>query len=571
MDWVTIIWSMTFTTCLALGSIYLLVVLKKRSEWWHLLFVLTAFSIAAMAVFEYATFHTSSTDRFGELYRWALVPFGIMFVAGMWFTREYLKAGPLWLAIAATAGRALALILNFIFTPNLSFREITDLRKIPFLASEISVPVGVPNPWGLVGQASSMLVLAFCIVATVQACRRGDWQKGILVGGSMATFVFLTVLLGALVIWLKLPVPFISSLTFVGVILAMAYQLSDDVIRSARLSEQEKQMTLAVEAAGLGIWFRDLRTETSWGNERCKDLFDFDSYEPYDFDELLDRVHPQDREILVNNLHRAIESRGVYAAQYRIRLRNGSTRWISSYGRVECNDAGKPVVVRGASLDITDQKAAEEVALELSGKLIGAHEDERSRLARELHDDLSQQIAYLAIRLETIAGDEAIKGQIRELTPAVKKLATTVHRISHELHPAKLQQLGLEISIHSFCEETKLASGLDVEFSSENVPTDIPDNIALCLYRIVQESLQNTIRHSGATYAEIELSTDGDHRLALTVTDNGKGFDTQAPPSKTSLGIISMRERVRSVNGTINITSAPDQGTTIRVIVPTSS
>ena len=568
MDWVTIIWSMTFTTCLALGTIYLLVVLKRRSEWWHLLFVLTAFSIAAMAVFEYATFHTSSTERFGQIYRWALIPFGIMFVAGMWFTREYLKAGPLWLAIAATAGRALALILNFIFTPNLSFRQITDLRKIPFLGSEILVPIGIPNPWGLVGQTSSLLVLAFCIVATVQACRRGDWQKGILVGGSMATFVFLTVLAGALVIWLKLPVPFISSLTFVGVILAMAYQLSDDVVRSARLSEQEKQMKLAVEAAGVGIWVRDLRTQTSWGNERCKDLFDFDSFEPYDLDELIGRVHPQDRDNLVNSLHRAIEDRGVYAAQYRIRLRDGSYRWISSYGRVECNEAGKPLVLRGASLDITDQKAAEQVALELSGRLIRAHEEERSRVARELHDDLSQQIAYLAIRLETIKADEPVKNQIQELTPAVKQLASSVHRISHELHPAKLKQLGLEIAIDSFCKETRLAHDLDVEFLSEGVPPDVPDNVALCLYRIVQEALQNTLKHGHARSATVELNVDENGRLILTVSDDGKGFDTQTVPSKSALGIVSMRERVRSVNGSITITSAPGEGTRIQVSVP---
>ena len=387
----------------------------------------------------------------------------------------------------------------------------------------------------------------------------------------MATFVFLTVLAGALVIWFKLPVPFISSLTFVGVILAMAYQLSDDVVRSARLSEQEKQMKLAAEAAGLGIWVRDLRTETSWGNDKCKDLFDFDTFEPYDFDDLIDRVHPQDREKFLNNLHRAIEDRGVYRAQYRIRLRDGSYRWISSYGRVECNEAGKPLILRGASLDITDQKGAEQIALELSGRLIKAHEEERSRVARELHDDLSQQIAYLSIRLETITTDEATKRQIRDVTPAVRKLASTVHRISHELHPAKLQQLGLEIAIHSFCEETKSANGLDVEFTSEGVPDDLPDNVALCLYRIVQESLQNTIKHSGATSASVDLSVDAEHNLILTVTDNGRGFDTRVPPRKTSLGIVSMRERVRSVNGTITITSAPNHATSIRVTIPTPS
>lgn len=570
MEWVTIVWSMIFTTCVALGSIYLLVVLKKRSEWWQLLFVVTAFSIAAMSVFEYLSFHSSTTDEFGKIYRLALVPYGIMFVGGMWFTREYLKAGPLWLAIAATAGRALALILNFVLTPNISFREITELYKLPFLGGAIAVPIGIPNPWGIIGQVSSVLVLAFCIVATVKAWRRGDRQKAILVGGSMATFVCLTVLVGTVVIWLKLPVPFISSLMFVGVILAMAFQLSDDVVRSGRLSEQEKQMKLAVEAAGLGIWIRDLRTETSWGSDRCKDLFEFERVEPYDLDELVARVHPQDREILLNGLNRAIETKGIYAAQYRIRLRDGNIRWISSYGRIECNDAGKPMLLRGVSLDITDQKATEQIALELSGRLLRAHEDERSRVARELHDDLSQQIAYLAIRLETIATDEAIKSQLRELTPSVKKLATTVHRISHELHPATLKQLGLEIAVNSFCEETMSAHGLDVEFTSENVPDHVPDNVALCLYRIAQEGLQNTIRHSGSPSAAVDLSADGNGILTLTVSDKGSGFDTEAARHKHSLGIVSMRERVRSVNGTLSISSAPNHGTTIRVTVPTN-
>jgi signal transduction histidine kinase len=209
----------------------------------------------------------------------------------------------------------------------------------------------------------------------------------------------------------------------------------------------------------------------------------------------------------------------------------------------------------------------------VAGRLIAAQEEERRRIARELHDDISQRLALLAIELEQLAldapGDEKFRRRWHGLSRAANDIATDLHRISHSLHPAKLETLGLVAAIGGFCHELWCLQHLRVRFTHENVPRAVPGDIALCLYRIVQEALHNVMRHSGVMEAEVHLTGDH-HELFLRIADAGVGFVPSAP-GIGGVGLASMRERVKSIDGTLVVHAAPGRGTRITVKVELQS
>ncbi len=229
--------------------------------------------------------------------------------------------------------------------------------------------------------------------------------------------------------------------------------------------------------------------------------------------------------------------------------------------------------------DISMRKQAED-ALRLSqielrvltGRLLEAQESESRRIARELHDDLSQGLALLQVELDLLrrrppASAGQLDGRVQELLAHVKQLSSSVRDLSHRLHPSKLEQLGLVAAIGGLCKELTHSHGLKIEFTHDQMPAAIPPDTAMCLYRIAQEGLRNAIKHSGAQQAEVELSGTAD-AISLRIVDHGGGFDPQLVQGKSGLGLVSMRERVLHVGGEIAIDSRPAGGTRIHARVP---
>ena len=217
-------------------------------------------------------------------------------------------------------------------------------------------------------------------------------------------------------------------------------------------------------------------------------------------------------------------------------------------------------------------RQARDAQLDLSRLLINAQERERSRLASELHDDFSQRLALLSLGLANASEllpdtSDSVKQQLNELYNAASEIGADLHTVSHRLHPAALKTLGLVPGVSALCKEFKALHGADVAFSSDKIPRDVPLDVALCLFRIVQEGLQNFRKHSGAVTARVNLRRDGD-KLFLTVSDDGEGFNTKEMENKVSLGIRSMRERARLVGGQFQISSEAGKGTSIEVSVP---
>src|SRR5438105_11735075 len=373
MSWVTLLWSMDAALCFTLAGICLLVWSRQREGWVHLLFSCSAVAAGVIAGFELVTMHAETNGQYGALMRWAHLPVWMLIVSVVWFVRLYLRAGRLWLAWSGCGLRTLALILNFLFTPNLNFREITSLRHLSWWGGEtVSAPVGVPNPWTLVGQLSVVLLLIFFVDATITVWRRGERRRALLVGGSAIFFITLALGQSALVIWGVIASPFFVSFPYLGIIAAMAYELSTDLLSAAQLAlrfqasepalhETEARINLAANAANFGLWLWNIRDDKLSVTEKWRKLFGFAESEPVSFARLLQIVHPEDRERMKQLVEQMFEhGGGEYENQYRIRRPDGSTCWVGGYGSVEAEEHGKPAFARGVSRDITKRKIAEE-------------------------------------------------------------------------------------------------------------------------------------------------------------------------------------------------------------------
>jgi PAS domain S-box-containing protein len=230
------------------------------------------------------------------------------------------------------------------------------------------------------------------------------------------------------------------------------------------------------------------------------------------------------------------------------------------------------------SVDVTQRKRAEEALREsrqelraLAGSLINAQEQERKRISRELHDDLSQELACLALDISglltmPLSSEDKIREQLLHLRTRIVELSQHVREISHRLHPSILDDLGLTAALNHLCEDFSAREGIKVQFTSEAVPRAIPVEVAACLYRVAQEAMHNVLKHAQTGYVQMKLS-GGSGGIHLSIQDTGVGFDSESL-RRPGLGIVSMKERVRLVHGEFSIHSKPGQGTEVRVFVP---
>lgn len=222
--------------------------------------------------------------------------------------------------------------------------------------------------------------------------------------------------------------------------------------------------------------------------------------------------------------------------------------------------------------DVTRRRQAEEELRNIGGRLINAQEEERTRLARELHDDLSQRLALLSLEIEQMrpqipAGQPRLSNSVDRLSKKTQELGSDIHRLSYQLHPFKLDHLGLSAAIESLCGELSDRRDLAVTFRKHGFPALLPDDVTLCVFRIAQESLHNVVKHSGASEVQVVV-VKTENALRLRISDNGVGFDVELVKGKKRLGLISMKERLRLVDGKISIRSQPNNGTQIDVSIP---
>jgi signal transduction histidine kinase len=247
--------------------------------------------------------------------------------------------------------------------------------------------------------------------------------------------------------------------------------------------------------------------------------------------------------------------------------REGSTTWVRWEIRPWKTATGTVGGILILAEDITHRKQMEESISGMSRKLIESQEQERARIGRELHDDINQRLAMLAVELEQLKDNPSeIQCRVEELVNQTTELSNDVQALSHELHASKLEYLGVASGIRSWCKEFGERQGIEIDLKVD-VTTPISSEIGVTLFRILQEALHNAVKHSGVEHIDVQLS-ERSNEIQLTIVDAGKGFDVEAARQGRGLGLASMEERARLVKGTIAFESRPMSGTIIRVGVP---
>jgi signal transduction histidine kinase len=224
----------------------------------------------------------------------------------------------------------------------------------------------------------------------------------------------------------------------------------------------------------------------------------------------------------------------------------------------------------GSCLDVTERKRAEEALSTISRRLIEAHEEERTWIGRELHDDINQRLALLAVELDRWSQDAStneVSKVVRHTRARITEIAQDVQGLSHRLHSSKLDYLGLATAAKSFCRELSEQTKVEIVFEHAGVPRTLSKEVSLCLFRVLQEGLQNAVKHSGVRRFSVDLQGT-EESVELTVADTGNGFEEQEACTRHGLGLISMRERLQLVHGELSVKSQPGAGTTIRARVP---
>ena len=341
----------------------------------------------------------------------------------------------------------------------------------------------------------------------------------------------------------------------------------------AGLRESEERFRLVANTTPVLIWMSGTDKGCLYVNKSWVDFTgrDIDSEVGSGWTE---GIHVQDLPKTMETYEQAFDTRQSFQMEYRLRRYDGKYRWMVDIGVPRFNADGTFAGYIGSAIDVTERKLAEEALSGFGRKLIDAQEKERTRIARELHDDINQRLALLAVELEQLAqnpsmGVVELSNYVRDLSTHVAEIGTAVQTISHRLHSSKLEYLGIIGAARSFCKEFSEQQHAKIDFRHKNVPTDVPRDASLCLFRILQEALHNAVKHSGVRHFNVNLIGVA-NGVELTVQDSGVGFDPQIALNDPGLGLVSMRERVSLVGGEISIASKPGRGTVVNVRVPSA-
>lgn len=349
--------------------------------------------------------------------------------------------------------------------------------------------------------------------------------------------------------------------------------VTDRILAAARLRESENRFELMANAAPVLMWMSGADRLCTYFNQGWLD-FTGRKLKQELGNGWAEGVHPEDYQNCLQTYNLAFDAQKKFTMEYRLRHADGKYHWIIDSGVPRFMNDGTFAGYIGCCFDIQDRKELAVTRTEFSGRLIRAQEEERARIARELHDDIGQRLALLAVDVEQL--DRDLTGlspdhhaKLHELWTQINEICTDAGRISHQLHSSKLQLLGLALAVRSLCDDFSKQHDVVIEYSCSGVPPELDETISLCLFRVTQEALHNVARHSKAT--KVKLTLRGTSRdLRLTISDNGEGFNIDAALAGEGLGLISMQERLRLVGGVLNLRSSAS-GTRIDAAVPLSA
>jgi len=540
---------MNAAACLTLAGFYFAIWCKQRQNQVYLLFSCSAIAAAAISAFELCMLNSRTVGEYEPLVRWIHVPTWVLTLSFVAFVRLYLHAGRAWLAWSIYGLRTLVLILNFIFPVSINFTAITDIRQFPWGGQMVSVPVAAPNPWGLLSTVSLVLLLIFSVDTSITVWRRGDRRRALLVGGSM---IFGAILAWhvPLVIWGVIDVPFFLGFSYTAIVAAMGYELSNDMARAASLARElemsDKRLNLAADSANLGMWEWDIVRDEIWITDKGRAIFGFDSSEKLDFDRFRSRLYLEDRQSVLKAVEHSLGTGGEYESEYRVVLPNGQLRWIAGRGHVELNRDGRPVRMRGASLDITKRKHAEEEAerhrnemahlsrVTMLGELSGS-------IAHELNLPLAAILTNAQTAQRILANGDADLGEVREILNEIvsedKRASEAIRRLRLWMTKREVQQHSLRIN--RVVRDVLKLIGSDLTNQKINMHTELTSNLPTVTGDPVQlqQVLLNLVvnacdamANSDAAQRHLVIRTGietSNEAITVSIADRGRGISEE--------------------------------------------
>ena len=352
--------------------------------------------------------------------------------------------------------------------------------------------------------------------------------------------------------------------------------------RTAALIEANERLDWVVRATNDGVWDWDLLHDTAYFSPRWKEMHGFqESDRPEATKEWATRIHPEDRPRVMDALDRCrTGTEPHFHEEYRVRRKDGTYMRVLDQGLAIFNDQGRAVRMVGAESDITALKSSEALLREreaqlreLGARLLRAQEEERRRISQDLHDDIMQRMGALTLDLYGLVSSAAspdgeLQAQLKACGASAEQLTTDLQRLAHQLHPAILEYGGLEAAVREHVNEFATRTGVSAELLSRNLPKDIPLEQATCLYRVLQEGLQNVHKHADATTVLVRLLGTG-RGLGLCIHDDGRGIEAiEGAARRKGLGLTSMAERVGMLGGIFRVRTTPGDGTELHAWVP---
>ncbi|MCC7326446.1 MAG: PAS domain S-box protein [Burkholderiales bacterium] len=456
MIWPLALWLTITTACLTLAVVHAHVWFRNRRAVANAAFAVLAVSVAALGYTELRIVRATTVAEYGRWIWHLQLPVWSALVAIVWFVRHYLHAGRPWLGWTAIALRTVALVVNAFSSSGIIFLEIVSVEPVTILGEPFAVAQGVPNPWMALAHLSLLFLILFVADAVRDLWRRGERRRAITIGGSIVVFITVGTMTAALSFWGVARIPLVVMLLFIPIVVAMSFELSRDLIRSARLAadldvktgelrESEQKLALAADAANAGLWSIDNTTGRLWATPRALDMFALAHDREHGLDDVLRLIHPDDQD-RVRAFAEGAPGRGDTPAsiEYRVVDAGGAVRWYASHGRTQDSGAPGRMGLMGVTIDITDRKRAEDetasqrvelehlarvaTVTELSGAL--AHElnqplaiimsnaEAAQQLLERSPPDLSEIRAILG---DIVAADERAGEVIRRLRNLLKR------------------------------------------------------------------------------------------------------------------------------------------------------
>jgi PAS domain S-box-containing protein len=368
--------------------------------------------------------------------------------------------------------------------------------------------------------------------------------------------------------WILLVVLAVALFALIGILRRYYSQMRKYLLY---LREGEERFRVMTDSMPLLIWISNARGRITYVNRAALNFTGAKS-EADLMGSWVAKIHGDDVDEALRKFRESIEKQRGASTEFRLRRADGEYRWVLDLAAPRFDQDGSFAGLIGYASDITDQKKAQEALRNVGGRLIEAQEKERSRIARELHDDICQKLALLSMELEmskrmVLRPGGPVEVRIEEMRQHCSGIAADVQALSHELHSSRLDYLGLTVALESFCQEFSVQQDVNIDFKYEGIPESLPKDVALSLFRIAQEGLHNSLKYSGVDRFSVHLWGAGD-AVQLEIGDSGSGFEVVQAQTGKGLGLISMQERAHLVGGSFAIESAPGGGTRIMVSIP---